>query len=68
MGAAADGVEGVAAIMVGGVDFMADGAAMVASEEAPVSVFTTPIDAALGDITLAKNILGCARGKVPRIK
>ena len=39
-----------------------------ASAEAPVSALTTPIDAALGDITLAKNILGCARGKAPRIK
>ena len=66
MGAAADGVEGMAAIMVGGVDFMADGAAMVASAAAPVSVFTTPVDAALGDIILAKNILGWARGKAPR--
>ncbi len=64
MGAAADGVEGMAVIMVGGVDFMADGAAMVASAAAPVSVFTTPVDAALDDIILAKNILGW-RGAKP---
>ena len=64
MVAAAGGVEGMAVFMVGGVDFMADGEAMVASGAAPAFAFTTPIDAAFGDIALAKISWG-ARGATP---
>ena len=67
-GGGGGGVEGMAVIMVGGVDFMVDGAAMVASAAAPVSVFTTPVDAALGDTILAKNILGWRGAKPLAIK